>query len=306
MRLVVLDYLELSDRDWQRLHDLIEVVTYDTAPQNEAETVSRLATADVVVVTAATTLNDNVISHLPQLRCILIPGVGTDHVDLEAAQTQGIEVLNCPTYGANAVAEFTMGLMFAIARRLSFAHHTLKTGQWTPQIMQGSELSGQRLVLIGAGHIGQAVAQKAIALGMQISIATSQTKLEQLDSLIAAADFLSLHLPLTQATHHLIDARRLALMKPTAYLINTARGGVVDSAALLATLQAKQIAGAALDVFEAEPVPGCPNDTILALAQQDNVIATPHIAYNTDTAIHRLGQELIEKLESYLLKGPSQ
>ncbi|MEO0825812.1 MAG: 2-hydroxyacid dehydrogenase [Cyanobacteria bacterium J06635_15] len=306
MRLVVLDYLELSDRDWQRLHDLIEVVTYDTAPQNEAETVSRLATADVVVVTAATTLNDNVISRLPQLRCILIPGVGTDHINLEVAQTQGIEVLNCPTYGANAVAEFTMGLMFAIARRLSFAHHTLKTGQWTPQIMQGSELSGQRLVLIGAGHIGQAVAQKAIALGMQISIATSQTKLEQLDSLIAAADFLSLHLPLTQATHHLIDARRLALMKPTAYLINTARGGVVDSAALLATLQAKQIAGAALDVFEAEPVPDYPNDTILALAQQDNVIATPHIAYNTNTAIHRLGQELIEKLESYLLKGPSQ
>ncbi|MEM9980713.1 MAG: NAD(P)-dependent oxidoreductase, partial [Cyanobacteria bacterium P01_D01_bin.2] len=97
--------------------------------------------------------------------------------------------------------------------------------------------------------------------------------------------------------HHLLDARRLALMKPTAYLINTARGGIVDNTALLAALQANQIAGAALDVFEAEPTAGQPNPTILALAQQDNVIATPHMAYNTHVAMQRLGQELIEKLE---------
>lgn len=300
MQLVVLDYLELFDADWQRLQELATVVAYNHAPQNEAEILSRLANADGVVVTAATPLGANVIRGLPQLRFILIPGVGTDHVDLEATQAQGIQVYNCPTYGANAVAEFTLGLMFAIARRLTYAHHTLQSGHWLTQNMQGTELSGQHLVLIGTGHIGQVVAQKAIALGMQISTATSQTSPDQLDQLIAAADILSLHLPLNQTTHHLLDARRLALMKPNAYLINTARGGVVDSVALLASLQAKRIAGAALDVFESEPMAGQPNDTILALAQQDNVIATPHMAYNTDTAIHRLGQELIEKLESWL------
>ncbi|MEM8808980.1 MAG: 2-hydroxyacid dehydrogenase [Cyanobacteria bacterium P01_G01_bin.38] len=303
IHLVVLDYLELPDDAWQRLRDLTEVVTYDTVPQTEAEILDRLGDADGVVVTSVTALSASVLSQLPQLRCIIVPGVGMDHIDLAIAQAQGIEVINCPTYNANAVAEFTIGLMFAIARHIPLAHQTLATGHWQPQTLQGRELSSQHLVVIGAGTIGQAVAQKAIALGMQVSTATSKTSPDELDTLIAAADFLSLHLSLTQATHNLLNARRLALMKPTAYLINTARGGTIDSEALLATLEAKQIAGAALDVFENEPTTGQPNETILALAQLDNVITTPHIAYNTDAAIRRLGEELVEKLEDWLGKG---
>lgn len=300
MQLVVLDYLELCDADWRSLRQLVEVVTYDSAPENDAEILSRLAGVEGVVVTTATTLKAEVIHQLPQLRCILVPAAGTDHIDKTAAQAQGIEVIHCPAYSANAVAEFTIGLMLAIARRLIVAHHSLQTGQWDPQQMQGVELSGQHLVIIGAGSIGSAVAQKAIALGMQVSSAASTTSPEQLDRLIAAADFLSLHVPLTPATRGLIDARRLSLMKPTAYLINTARGGVVDTAALLAVLQAKRIAGAALDVFEGEPVAGRPNNAILALAQQENAIATPHMAYNTDAAIRRLGQELVGQLKRWL------
>lgn len=300
MQLVVLDYLELPDTDWQRLHELVDIVSYGRTPQSEAEILTRLEGFEGVLITTATALSTEVISQLPQLRCILVPGVGTDHIAVKAAQAQGIEVLNCPTYSANAVAEFTLGLMFAIARRLVFAHHTVQTGQWDPQNLPGTELSGQHLVVIGAGTIGQTVAQKAVALGMRVSTATSHTAPGELDGLIAAADFLSLHVPLTSATYHLIDARRLALMKPTAYLINTARGGVVDNTALLAALQGKHIAGAALDVLENEPTTGQPNDTILALTQQKNAIVTPHMAYNTDTAIRRLGQELIENLEKWL------
>ncbi|MEO1403116.1 MAG: NAD(P)-dependent oxidoreductase [Cyanobacteria bacterium J06635_1] len=300
IQLVVLDYLELPDNAWQRLRNLTAVMTYDTVPQTEAEILARLKDADGVVVTSVTTLNAAVLSQSPRLRCIIVPGVGMDHIDLAVAHAQGIAVINCPTYNANAVAEFTIGLMFAIARHLPLAHQTLQKGRWQPQKLQGIELSNQHLVIIGAGTIGQAVAQKATALGMQVSTLNSKTSPETLDSQIAAADFLSLHLPLTQATHHLINARRLALMKPTAYLINTARGGIVDSAALLAALKTQQIAGAALDVFEDEPSTEQSNDMILALAKQNNVITTPHIAYNTHAAIRRLGQELIKKLEIWL------
>ena len=304
MRLVILDYLELLDADWQRLHKLVDVVSYDQAPRSDVEILKRLEGFEGLLVTTATPLNAQVFSQVPQLRGILVPGVGTDHIDVKAAHAQGIEVINCPTYSANGVAEFTLGLMFAIARRLAFAHNTLQAGQWDPVAMQGTELRGQHLVVVGAGTIGHAVAQKANALGMRVSTATSHTSPDELDNLIAVADFLSLHVPLTPATHHLIDARRLALMQPTAFLINTARGGVVDSAALLAALQTQRIAGAALDVFEDEPTTSHPNETILALAQQDNAIVTPHMAYNTNAAIQRLGQELIEQLENWLLQHP--
>ena len=302
MTLVVLDFLELNDADWQRLRERTAVIAYDTIPQTPADILTRLKDAEGVV-TSVTPLDAEILHQLPHLRYILVPGVGMDHIDLEAAQVKGIKVMNCPTYNANAVAELTIGLMLAIARHLTLAHHAVQAGQWDPRSLIGTELSGQHLVVIGSGTIGRSVVQKSEALGMQVSVARSQTSPTELDQLMTTADFLSFHIPLTAATHHLLDARRLALMKPTAYVINTARGGVIDSVALLHALQSRQIAGAALDVFEGEPTTGHPSATIMAFAQLDNVIATPHMAYNTDAAIQRLGQELIEQWDRWRGEG---
>ncbi|MBD2461998.1 glycerate dehydrogenase [Oscillatoria sp. FACHB-1407] len=303
MKLVFPDYLELLDEDWQALNRLGEVTRYDDIPASETELIQRIQGAELIG-TAVVAITPSVIQQCPHLRYIVVPGIGYNHVDVAAATEAGIQVMNCPTNNVLAVAEFTLGLMFAITRRIVTAHGLLTQGIWDFKPLQGVELSGKKLGLIGHGAIAQAVEQRAIALGMTVTYATSKTSPEQLDRLLAESDIVSLHLPLTPQSKYLLDERRLRLMKPTAYLINTARGAIVDPKALLTVLQEKRIAGAALDVFEQEPTDGTTSPEIQALAQLDNVVLTPHIAYNSQEALARLGQEILQAIAACLKGDP--
>jgi phosphoglycerate dehydrogenase-like enzyme len=181
---------------------------------------------------------------------------------------------------------------------------SLQNGAWQPWLFQGTEVQGKTLGLIGYGGTGRAVEKLAIALGMTVIHARSKTPPDQLDQLISTADIISLHLPLTPQSKYLMDERRIGLMKPTAYLINTARGAIVDPHALLAALKENRIAGAALDVFENEPIGSEPDAAILELARLENAIATPHIAYNTLETMIRLGDELMNNIQACLQGHP--
>lgn len=211
------------------------------------------------------------------LKVVANHAVGVDNVDLDAARARGVVVCNTPGVLTEATADFTFALLLALARRVVEGDRFLRAGRflgWGPQMMLGPELQGAVLGVVGAGRIGRAVARRAEAFGMQVLLHSRRAG-PSLEELLARADVLSLHVPLTPETHHLIDAAALAAMKPTALLINTARGPVVDEAALVEALQAGQLAGAALDVFEREPQvhPG--------LLELENVVLAPHLGSAT-------------------------
>jgi phosphoglycerate dehydrogenase-like enzyme len=303
MNIVVPDYIDLPDDDKAYIQTLGNVTVYTDLIDSPEVLLRRIQDAELVVVSWID-VPASVIEKCPYLKYIIVPAVGHDHVDETAATQAGVKIINCPTHNALAVAEYTIGLMLALTHRIFEASLALPTQPWDPTQFRGMELAGKILGLIGYGTIGREVARLAEAMGMTVRWATSQTAGAELDALISQVDILSLHLPLTPKTHHLLSARRLRLMKPSAYLVNTARGAIIDQSALCRVLQEKVIAGAALDVFDQEPVKGIPSEEILALAALPNVIATPHIAYNTAETVERLGKELIDNIQACLDGNP--
>ena len=249
------------------------------------ELVAIIPDYDALVVRSATKVTAEVISAGQRLRVIGRAGTGVDNIDVEAATRRGIAVVNAPTSNSNAVAEHTIALMLALARRLYPAIASLKAGRWEKRSLEGCEVRGKTLGLVGLGRIGALVASKARGLEMRViafNPYTSQEKaascgveLVSLDRLLAEADFVSVHTPLTAETRGLLGADQLAKLKPSAYVLNCARGGIVDERALKVALEEKRLAGAALDVFEVEPAVG--NE----LVNLPNVIATPHLAAST-------------------------
>jgi D-3-phosphoglycerate dehydrogenase len=232
-----------------------------------------------------------VLENSPRLKVVSMHGVGVDHIDLDAAERLGIVIANCPGTNDQAVADLALGLMIAAARQIPSADAALRLEQWGKY--SGSELWSKTLGLIGYGRIGRGVAKRALGFDMQVlvydpyiqpnQVGLPEVQLTSIDEVITSADFLSLHAALTEETYHMIGAEQLAKMKPTAILINTARGGLVDEQALYAALSSKQIAGAGLDVFVEEPPLGSP---LLSLS---NLVLTPHIGAHTKEAIERMG-----------------
>jgi len=234
-----------------------------------------------------------------QLKIVSNYAVGFDNIDLEAAKKRNVIVTNTPSDKVNeSVAEHTFALMMALSRRIAEADRFAKNGSykfWSPTLLNGMDMYGKTLGLIGAGRIGSMVARRAFK-GFDMNVIYSDMRanesLEQMccakkvsmDALFRKSDFISLHVPLLPSTHHLISTKQLALMKPTAFLVNTARGPIVDEKALLKALKAKKIAGAALDVFECEPAIDCDLKDDLELKTFENVILTPHIASATQEA----------------------
>lgn len=265
-------------------------------PMTEDELGEALAEADGFIagvdrITAA------VLARAPRLKVIARYGVGVDGVDLAAATERGILVTNTPGANTESVADLAFGLMLALARRIPFADRQVKGGQW-PRLT-GQDVWGATLGLLGTGQIGRAVARRAAGFGMSIlaydvcqhpEIAQLGGVYAAFDEVLAGADFLSLHLPLTPETRRLIGAEQLSRMKPTAFLINTSRGGIVDEQALLAALQAGRPAGAALDVYEVEPPVGS------ALVALDTVIATPHSGAHSFGAMRRMAEGAVTNL----------
>ena len=229
----------------------------------------------------------------PRLKAIANMGVGTDNIDVEAAKERGIPVGNTPDVLTDATADLAFALLLALARRIVPGAEKVRAGEWRtwePAADLGADLTGAVLGIVGWGRIGQATARRAVGFGMEI-VHSSRSSGVPLAELLERADFVSLHTPLTPETRHLIDADALARMKPTALLVNTARGGVVDQDALRAALQDGEIAGAALDVTDPEPLP--PDHPLL---DAPNLLVVPHVGSATVRTRARMAEMAVENL----------
>jgi phosphoglycerate dehydrogenase-like enzyme len=251
---------------------------HDTLPGAEERLIERIAAADVVInIRSSSKFTARVLESAPRLRLLSLWGTGTDNVDLEAARARGITVTNTPGVAAPAIAEHCVALMLAVARRIPRVDTEVRLGAW-PRA-QSVQLRGKTLGVVGLGAIGRAFARLGDALGLRVITWTMNPKPElgfahvPLDELYRSSDVVSLHLRLSAQTEKFFGRRELDMMKPSAILINTARGPIVDEPALVEALAARRIAGAGLDVFETEPLPaGHP------LTKLDNVVLTPHSA----------------------------
>ena len=284
-----------------------EVLTHDQLPDGLP---AALADADALVVRSAVQADDALMEHAPKLRVIGRAGVGVDNIDADAATRRGIVVMNTPGANAVAVAELTIGLMLALARKLPVANATMHAGKWEKKSLQGSELRGKTLGILGLGRIGLEVAKRARGFGLEIlgsdpfvSAAVAREngiKLVTLEELIVGSDYLTLHVGLTTQTAGVINAKNLAAMKKGVRIINCARGELIDDAALVAALKSGQVGGAALDVFAVEPLKDSPYFGL------DNVILTPHIAGSTGEAQEAVGIQIARQVRDYLKLGVVQ
>ena len=260
-------------------------------PPSPVELAEHAADAEGLLTLLTDQVDAALIDSCPDLRAISNYAVGFDNIDLEAAGRRGIPVGNTPDVLTDATADLTFALLLAAARKLPEAFGSVGEGDWItwePARYLGSEVHGATLGIIGFGRIGQAVARRAEGFEMRV---ISAGRCEPIEQLLSEADFVSLHAPLTPDTHHLIDADALELMRRTAILINTARGGLVDQVALAAALESGTIAGAALDVTDPEPPPR--EDPIL---KAPNLIVTPHIGSATRVARERMAELAVDNL----------
>ncbi|MGD0479444.1 MAG: phosphoglycerate dehydrogenase [Terracidiphilus sp.] len=284
-----------------------DVKTHDQLPDGLP---AALADADALVVRSAVQVDDELMAHAPKLRVIGRAGVGVDNIDAEAATRRGIVVMNTPGANAIAVAELTLCLMIALARRLPAANTSMHAGKWEKKNLQGSELRGKTLGILGLGRIGLDVARRARGFGMEIigtdpfvSAAVARENgitVVPIEELFAKADYLTLHVGLTPQTHGIINAKTLATMKKGVRIVNCARGELVVESDLVAALKSGQAAGAALDVFTVEP----PKDS--PYFELDNVILTPHIAGSTAEAQEAVGIQIAQQVREYLKLGVVQ
>ena len=284
-----------------------EILTHDQLPDGLA---AALADADGLVVRSAVQADDALMAHAPKLRVIGRAGVGVDNIDAAAATRRGIVVMNTPGANAVAVAELTIGLMLTLARKVSAANASMHAGKWEKKILQGSELRGKTLGILGLGRIGLEVARRAKGFGMEligsdpfVSAAVAREngiKLVTLEELLAGSDYLTLHVGLTPQTTGVINSKTLATMKKGVRIVNCARGELIDDAALIEALKSGQVAGAALDVFPSEPLKDSPYATM------DNVILTPHIAGSTGEAQEAVGIQIARQVRDYLKLGVVQ
>ena len=275
--------------------------------RSAAELSSDLVDADALVVRSATKVTREIIDAAPRLRVIARAGTGVDNVDVPAATTRGIVVMNAPGANSLSVAELAMGLILSLARNIPAADASMKAATWEKARFAGAEIRAKTLGLVGLGRIGQEVAGRAHAFEMKVIAhdpfisaelaAASGVELVALDELCARADYISLHLPALPSTRHMFNADRLAKCRKGVRIINTARGELIDEAALADAIRRGHVAGAGLDVFESEP----PKDWELASLPQ--VVATPHIAASTREAQEQVGTETAAALRDFLTEG---
>jgi len=290
----------LREADWK-------VVTPD---QLNGSLAKELEDADALLVRSAVQVDAALLEKAAKLRVIGRAGVGVDNIELEPATRKGIAVMNTPGANAVAVAEHTLGLMLTMARFISRANEQMHAGKWEKKSLQGTELRGKTLGIVGLGKIGLEVAKRARAFGMEIighdpfvSAAIAKDggiRLATLEDVYAASDYLTLHVGLTPQTQNMINAESLKKMKRGVRLVNCARGELIDEGALAAALQEGQVAAAALDVFVKEPLKDSP------LQKLENAILTPHIAGSTNEAQEAVGQQIAMQVKEYLKHGVIQ
>lgn len=267
----------------------------------------KIVDREALIFRSGVQITAEVMACAPDLRLLVRGGSGMDNIDLDYVHERGLHLVRVPGPGAKAVAEMTFGLMLALARNILPADRLLREGHWTKHEMTGYQLRGKTLGIIGAGNIGACTGELGVAWDMNVigcvecpttaaaeRLAAKGIRLVECDEVLANADFVSLHVPLKASTYRLIDRRALALMKPGAYLINMARGGVVDEAALYEALVEERLRGAALDVHEEEG-----EGKISPLAGLPNVVLTPHIGAGTYDSQSEIGEIIMETITTF-------
>lgn len=263
---------------------------------------------DALIVRGRTKVTEEVFAVGKNLKIVGRMGVGVDNIDLQAAKAHGVAVVNAPVATTVSVAELTLGLMLSLIRGIPKADAGLKAGQWLKKELVGTELYKKTLGVIGCGHIGEAVAKRALAFDLKViaydpvrpaaEIQASGASPVDLDTLLAQADLITLHIPHIPTTHYLLNAEAFAKMKPGVRIICAARGGVIEETALLDALNSGKVAGAALDVYETEPPGASP------LAKHPLVVGTPHIGAQTAEAQLRAGYDIVSEVVAGLDKEP--
>ncbi|MCB2226141.1 MAG: hypothetical protein KQH53_05635 [Desulfarculaceae bacterium] len=286
----------------------------DEAALSRAELLERLAGYDVLITRLGHRIDAEVLDAGPELKALVTATTGLDHIDLEAAAARGVEVLSLRgevefLESVSATAEHTWGLLLALVRRILTAHASVLAGEWDRDSFKGRELMGRHLGCVGLGRLGRKVAAYALAFGMQVSAydpapqkwVHGVERCDSLEILLANSEILSLHPPYNEDTHGMIGAEELALLPEGAVIINTARGGLVDEAALLAALTSGRLAGAALDVLANEPGGGQAASPLIAHAREHgNLIITPHVAGATTESMAKTELFMARKLEAFL------
>jgi glyoxylate reductase len=302
---------KLPDAIETRMMELFDArLNVDDKPMTKTDLTEAITHADVLVPTVTDRIDGAILSQAgPNLRLIANFGAGVDHIDLATARTRGITVTNTPDVLTEDTADMTMALILAVPRRLAEGERLIRSGRWSgwgPTSMLGHRIWGKRLGIIGMGRIGQAVARRAKGFGLsvhyhnrrrlhpEIDTELEATYWESLDQMLARMDVISIHCPHTPATFHLLSARRLKLIQPHAYLVNTARGEVVDENALTRMLQNHELAGAGLDVFEHEPAV---NPKLLEL---DNVVLLPHMGSATLEGRLDMGEKVLINIKTHV------
>jgi glyoxylate reductase len=302
---------KLPDVIETRMMELFEVrLNLSDEAFSSAQLAEAVAIADVLVPTVTDRIDRSILASAgPRLKLIANYGTGVDHIDLRRSRELGILVTNTPDVLTADTAEMTMAMILAVPRRLTEGERVLRTGNWkgwSPTWMLGHRVTGKRLGILGMGRIGQAVARRAKAFDMAIHYHNRRrvhpdveaeleaTYHESLDQMLARMDIVTVHCPHTPATYHLLSARRLKLLQPHSYLVNTARGEIIDAAALVRMLRNREIAGAALDVYEHEPAI---NPKLLQL---ENVLLLPHVASATIEGRIAMGEAVMVNIRSFV------
>ena len=301
---------KLPDVIETRMMELFDTrLNHDDKPMSKAALAEAVSQADVLVPTVTDRIDAAILAAAgPNLKLIANFGAGVDHIDLAAARERGITVTNTPDVLTEDTADMAMALILAVPRRLAEGERLVRSGKWAgwgPTFMMGRRISGKRLGIIGMGRIGQAVARRASGFGLSVHYHNRRrlhpeveheleaTYWESLDQMLARMDVISIHCPHTPATYHLLSARRLQLLQPHAYVVNTARGEVIDENALTRMLQKGELAGAGLDVFEHEPAI---NQKLLDL---DNVVLLPHMGSATLEARIDMGEKVLINIKTF-------
>jgi glyoxylate reductase len=302
---------KLPDAIETRMMELFDTrLNESDTPLTKAALLEAVKTAEILVPTVTDRIDSGVLAHAnPELRLIANYGTGVDHIDVEAAYARGITVTNTPGVLTEDTADMTMALILAVSRRLVEGERVARSGDWpgwSPTSMLGHRITGKRLGILGMGRIGSAVARRARGFGLAIHYHNRRrvpealeneleaTYWESLDQMLARMDIISVNCPHTPATFHLLSARRLALLRPTAIVVNTSRGEVIDEAALTRMLRNKQLAGAGLDVFEHEPAINP------RLRELDNVVLLPHMGSATIEGRIDMGEKVVINIKTFV------
>jgi len=307
MKVLVCDPISQTGIDFLKQQDGLEVIVLDRR-HSEAELLPLVGDISAMAVRSETKVTKAVLKAAPNLKIVGRAGVGVDNIDIEAATQNGVIVMNTPGGNTIATCELTFSMMMSLARNIPQAHGSMVAGEWNRKAFKGVELYGKTLAVLGMGRIGGEVTRRAVAFGMRVlafdpyitpsRAKALQVELSSLDDIYAAADFITVHMPLTDETRGMLSKDTFAKMKPSVRLLNCARGGIVNEANLTEALQAGQIAGAALDVYEAEPLAA---DS--PLRNCPNLILTPHLGASTAEAQDNVGIEVAQGIADYLLRG---